>query len=157
MTEDIWAQKPKIQELELWGGDGSPNYEAYDADEMDECLEKLRAQYDGLKGVVDGLVEMGVVSVYDDRHWSTDYAELKEKAVKYDELVYEHKDEVFLKEMVSHQRKQLVELKDKLEAVKNIINEFNDNSKEKGPIPAKGLSEAYEAFLKIEEILESKE
>ena len=47
-----------------------------------------------------------------------------EKAEKYDELVNEHQDEVFLKEMVSHQRKQLVELKDKLEAVNKFREEL---------------------------------
>jgi len=51
--------------------------------------------------------------------------ELQEKAEKYDELVNEHEGEVFLKEMVTHQRKQLVKLKDKLWNIRTLFKEQN--------------------------------
>ena len=50
---------------------------------------------------------------------------------------------------------EAVDISEKLEAVKNVIKEFHDNTGERGPIPTKGLGEAYEAFLRIEEILEA--
>jgi len=133
MTEDIWAQRPKPQVLELWGAGGDEEYAAYDIDDMDAWLEKLRAEtrramewmacIDALNltygiaeimswkekaKILDGLVEMGVVSVYDDRHWSTDYAKLKEKAQDLDEC--EKRVIVIFKE--------LGKSNDRLEAVK---------------------------------------
>ena len=67
----------KIIEGKHWS-DTHENYSVHDFVEMIEKADML-----------DRIEEMGVVTVYDDRHWSTDYNELKEKAEKWD-LVQDH-------------------------------------------------------------------
>ena len=131
---DIWDEKPEPTILESIDPDFltlKPRF--YQISKMDAWLEKLRAEtrramewmacIDALNltygiaeimswkekaKILDGLVEMGVVSVYDDRHWSTDYAKLKEKAQDLDEC--EKRVIVIFKE--------LGKSNDKLEAVK---------------------------------------
>ena len=82
----VWDEKP---EFPL---DFTTEYEHYKGlirywqQKNDAWLEKLKAHYDRLEGIVGALEEMGVLAVYDMEHWSTDYAELKEKAEKWDEL-----------------------------------------------------------------------
>ena len=80
----VWDEKP---EFPL---DFTTKYEHYKGlirywqQKNDAWLEKVKAHYDRLEGIVGALEEMGVLAVYDMEHWSTDYAKLKEKAQKYD-------------------------------------------------------------------------
>ena len=183
----VWDEKPNPSDKKYWAESkyGDVTLDIFTGEyfeDEDAWLEKLKAHYDRLEGIVGSLEEMGVLAVYDMEHWSTDYATLKEKAEKWDEIkdicervpdnhtssaglyhcqLYKAKYEglmsgnQMLRSDMGRYRKWWLDERNKLEAVKNIIKEYNDNTGEREPVPTKGLSEAYEAFLRIEEILEA--
>jgi len=90
MTEDIWKEKPTlfVEELEHEGivyfGDMTFTTEnevefIKEIGKFNAWLAKLKVHYNRLEGIMSSLEDMGVLNVYDIKHWSTDYAEQKEK------------------------------------------------------------------------------
>ena len=116
----VWDEKP---EFPL---DFTTEYEHYKGlikywqQKNDAWLEKVKAHYDRLEGIVGSLEEMGVLAVYDMEHWSTDYATLKEKAQKWDLLQKLDPDSPD-KRIERHL--EISKLNIKLEAVKDALTE----------------------------------
>lgn len=94
--DELWAERPVV----VYGLRGGKSTHA-------DWLKKIKVEGDRLHKILDDLTEMGVVTVYDDRHWSTDYNILKEKAEKWD----------FVRPAMA---KTMIEQNDKLEAIKNL-------------------------------------
>ena len=70
---------------ELWGEisiDGITQTSNISNSWVRNILNRIKAEGNNLKAkadMLDRIEEMGVVTVYDDRHWSTDYNTLKDK------------------------------------------------------------------------------
>ena len=123
----VWDEKP---EFPL---DFTTKYEHYKGlirywqQKNDAWLEKVKAHYDRLEGIVGALEEMGVLAVYDMEHWSTDYAKLKEKAQKWDKLESDYKITRDIALTTNEKLLRIIKEKDeKLEAVKNLLGEYEE-------------------------------
>lgn len=108
-----------------------------------------------------------------DRKWANEVLNLPgmkailEKAEKWDKLVplltrgdgdEEKAIEVYMARaqtaFLTETLGRCLQRKERLEAVKRVIERFRDNSGQRGPVPTKGLIAAYAAFCDIREILE---
>jgi len=121
---DIWNKKPEVY-TQKWGVD----HGYYKKEEMDVWLERLKAYYDvttnskqvyewkAKADILERIEEMGVVTVYDDRHWSTDYNELKENAEKWNQWSMGHY------RMTTRERlRELIQTEKRLQAVRTTRN-----------------------------------
>ena len=145
---DIWSRKPKAYPSGIYGkGEGVKLNAFYLEQEMDAWLEELWKVWFELK--LDATMYQSIKDIEIDiksklKFWNREDEEPSLMA-----------QNLLGVAAIDELAKRYIDQGKKLEAVKKIIKEFNDNSEERGPIPTKGLSEAYEAFLRIEEVLET--
>jgi len=131
----------KIIEAKHWS-DTHENYSVHDFVEMIEKADML-----------DRIEEMGVVTVYDGRHWTTDYNILKAKAEKLGNLddypmirdgpitVLEYLDLVLLQ--ADTYTKRALNVEGKLEAVKDVLKLPDCKSSEETPDLILGFEEQF--------------